>query len=697
MVVDVSSGVPVIEYWGSRLEAIDGWIPSQPVPHGGLDRVVPAAVVPTEGFLGRPGIAGHRRGGRHWSPRWRYVEHRLVENRFFEHRLDVTARDEVAHLDLTTRLSLVDDVLSVEASLTNTGDGPYMLDALTLTIPMPDRAVRLGTYSGRWGAEFGWQHVDWPLGAWTVENRTGRTSHEHPPYLWLTSADADEWTGEVWGVHLAWSGNHSILAERLVDGRRYVQLGELFHPGEMCVYPGETHTTPAVIGVRSDHGFTPASWAFHREARRRVPHRPSTRRVHVNTWEAVYFDHDVERLKRLAEAAADVGIERFVLDDGWFGGRRHDRAGLGDWTVSTEVYPNGLSPLVDHVRSLGMDFGIWVEPEMVNPDSDLLRAHPDWALVTEGYEPALGRHQLVLDLTRSAAFDHVLARLDDLLTDHDIAYVKWDMNRWVVQGSGADGKAAAHDQTMALYRLLDELRRRHPDVEFESCASGGGRIDHEILRRVERFWTSDNNDALERSVIHHRASMVMPPEVLGSHVGPSPAHNTGRRLPMALRTAVAMFGHMGVEADVTRLDETDRSILRHGIELHKTWRDFLRSGRFVRFDRGDRAVSFGVQSDDASELLVCHVQIDSSSASTTNWRFPNLDPRRSYRIRNVPLVPTAPNGSAAISTARRQPEWWDAASSDDAPIVSGGVLRTIGLAAPTLPPQRAVVLHLSAS
>lgn len=694
VVLDVSSGIPLVEHWGSRLHSIDGWTPSRPIPHAGLDVVIPATCVPSEGFLGRPGLAGHRRGGRHWSPRFRLVGHRIDDEA--ARSVEVDAVDEVAQLSITTRVSLVDDVLSIVVSVTNVGDGPYMLDAATVTVPLPDRATTLGAYSGRWGAEFRLERFSWPLGAWSVENRTGRTSHEHPPYLWVTSADAGEWSGEVWGLHLAWSGNHATYAERLVDGRRYVQLGELFHPGEMCVYPGETYTTPTVIGVHSASGFTPASWGFHREARRRRPRATPLypRKVHVNTWEAVYFDHDVERLKALADAAASVGVERYVLDDGWFGGRRHDRAGLGDWVVSRDVYPQGLEPLIDHVRSLGMDFGIWVEPEMVNPDSDLLRARPEWALTTEGYPALTGRHQLVLDLTRPEVFDHVRGRLDALLTDHAIAYVKWDMNRWVTQGSGADGKAASHDQTISVYRLLEELRRRHPDVEFESCASGGGRIDHEILRRVERFWTSDNNDAVERAVIHQRATMLMPPEVLGSHVGPSPAHNTGRRLPMALRTAVALFGHMGVEADVTGLDDEERATLRHGIALYKSWREFIHRGRFVRFDTDDRAVRFGVQSDDASESLVCHVQLTSPQGGSVNWRFPNVDPNRSYVVRSVSLVPDA---SSTSTVARRQPLWWESAQSDRPPSISGDVLRHVGLEAPALAPQRAVLLHLSCS
>lgn len=692
VVVDVASGVPAIEYWGARIGSTTSNVSDQVVPHAGLDAIAPLSVLPAEGSLVRPGLAGHRRGGRHWSPRFVYVDH-VVDHDVS--RLEVRARDEVAELEVTTHMSLIDDVLSVSVALTNLGDGPYMLDAATVTVPLVDRARRLGTYSGRWGAEFACHSFEWPIGAWSVENRTGRTSHEHPPYLWVTSDHADEWSGEVWGLHLAWSGNHSVYAERLVDGRRYVQWGELFHPGEMCVYPGETYTTPTVIGVHSDRGFTPASWGFHREARRRRPALRSSRKVHLNTWEAVYFRHDLERLKSLADSAAEVGIERFVLDDGWFGARRDDRSGLGDWEVSTDVYPDGLAPLIDHVRSLGMDFGIWVEPEMVNPDSELFREHPDWALTTEGYDAPLGRHQLVLDLTRTDAFEHVLARLDTLLAENGIAYVKWDMNRWVVQGSGPEGKAASHEQTIAVYRLIDELRARHRDVEFESCASGGGRIDHEMLRRVERFWTSDNNDASERARIHHGASMLLPPDVLGTHVGASPAHNTGRRIPMAFRVVPTLFGHMGVEADVTAMDERDRAVLRHGIETYKTYRDLVHTGRFFRVDRDSSGLCFGVESESGDESLVCWLQIEASDAPSA-WRLPGLVGDATYRIRHVPLVPGG-SDSTSMGVARRQPTWWSSVSGGDEVSVTADFLRSIGLPAPALGPLRAVVLHLSCS
>ncbi len=477
-------------------------------------------------------------------------------------RLVARVRDDVVDIELTVVVD-VGACLVVSVELTNTHpDNRYLLDALTITLPLPDDAAELGTFTGRWTRELHPVRVDWPHGAHTAENRRGRTSHEHPPLVFAGSRGYGEWHGEVRGAHLAWSGNHVWLAERLPDGRRYLQLGELFHPGEMAVDPGDSYRTPEVVAVWSDAGLSAATQRFHRRVRARTSHPVRPRPVLVNTWEAVYFDHDQATLRSLADRAAAVGIERFVLDDGWFGSRRDDRRGLGDWTVSPDAHPDGLAPLIDHVTGLGMEFGIWVEPEMVNPDSDLFRTHPDWALTPDGRPPVLGRHQLVLDLTRPEAFEHVLGQLDALLRDHDIDFVKWDMNRDHVAASGGRGQAATHAQTLALYRLLDELRSRHPAVEIESCASGGGRIDHEILRRTERVWTSDCNDALERQTIQRGASMLIPPELMGAHIGPPRAHTTRRRQSLAFRAITAMFGHLGVEWNLLALDERELGAAR---------------------------------------------------------------------------------------------------------------------------------------
>lgn len=709
VIVDLSTGIPVIVHWGASWmpETIPSGIFSAAHPFGSLDVIPRVSLLPLhgEGGSARPGLQGHRRGGRHWSPRFEYLDH-IVESTE-DHGFVLTARaaDRRAELVVTSRLEVnADGVLIGRVIVTNDGDSPYMVDALSLTLPLPDEASQLGVYGGRWAREFDVQWSAWPQGAWTSENRGGRTSHEHPPYLWARTLHSGEWQGSVWGVHLAWSGNHVLLADTTNDGQRYVQAGELFHPGEMCLDPGKSLSTPSVIGVYSNRGLTPASWGLHRLARRWSP-RPDQgpRPVHINTWEAVYFDHDSDRLRQLADMAARVGVERFVLDDGWFGGRRNDRAGLGDWHVSPEMYPDGLEPLIDHVTARGMEFGIWIEPEMVNPDSDLFRKHPEWILATDGYEPVLGRHQLVLDLTNDEAWHHIVDQIDALLGRHRISSVKWDMNRPHVQASNAQGKAATHAQTLALYALIDTLRVRHPHVEFESCASGGGRIDHAILQRVERVWTSDCNDALERQFIQRGVSMLIPPELMGSHIGPPRAHTTGRRHSLAFRGVTALFGHLGVEWNLGAADERELEQLAHIIDLYKRYRYLLHHGDTVRFDlfetTAGTALAYGVYTADRRQALVAFVQLRTAQyLNPPPLRLVDLDPERLYTIAHVPLVP--PPVNERLGPAVRQPGWLTEESAKDAPqpwSMSGAALAAVGLPMPILWPESAVLVHLSSS
>ena len=690
MVVDVSTPTPTIVRWGPSLGGADDRLDvggltaaiDRPDVGGALSTVAPISVVPlhADGFAGRPGLLGHRGGGRAWAPRFAAVHHRLVGS-----ELTVSSIDDVAELELTTVIA-VGATLDITVTVTNRGDRRYSLDAMTVSVPVPDHAAELLTLPGRWSREFQPTRTPWPHGSFLAENRRGRTSHELPPVLFAGTPGFGEWAGEVWGLHVAWSGNHTMLADRLADGRRYLQAGELLHPGEVVLEPGESYTTPRVIGVHSDDGLTPATWGFHRAARALPAHPVTPRPVLLNTWEAVYFDHDVEVLRELAGAAAAVGVERFVLDDGWFGSRRDDTSGLGDWWVSSDVYPDGLAPLIDHVRGLGMEFGIWVEPEMVNPDSEMFRTHPDWALATDGYDAVLGRNQLVVDLGNPDAFEYLLGQLDALLADHHIAFVKWDMNRDHVQGSGASGAAGTRAQTLALYALLDELRRRHPTVEFESCASGGGRVDHEILRRAARVWTSDCNDALERQTIQRGASMLIPPEVMGAHIGPRRSHTTGRMHGLAFRTATAMFGHLGIEWNISRLDADEREALAAAIALHKRFRALLHSGDVVRFDTEPPYVAHGVYAADRAEALVSFAQLTTSPSLTSPpLRLPGLDGDRVYRVEHVRL-PGERWGLAA-----RQPRWLA-----DGVDLTGRQLATSGIRPPTLQPESAVLFHLTA-
>ena len=683
VVVDLSAGVPVINHWGAALaDQRDAARLERPVVGGSADRVAPLSIVPGhgDGFPGRPGLLGHRRGGRAWAPRFAPAGHHHDGS-----RLVVLARDDVAELALEVTIELV-ETLVVTATLTNLSPTErYLLDGLAITLPVPQHAAELLTFTGRWTRELHPQRTAWPNGAVLAENRSGRTSHDHPPLLFAGETGFAEWRGEVWGAHLAWSGNHVILADRLADGRRYLQLGELLHPGELALEPGESYSAPEVIAVHHPSGLTGATQQFHRHLRARSTHPRTARPVLVNTWEAVYFDHDLTRLKALADRAAQVGAERLVLDDGWFGSRRDDTSGLGDWVVSPDAHPDGLGPLIDHVRGLGLEFGIWVEPEMVSPDSDLFRAHPEWALVTDGYAAPLSRDQLVLDLARPDAFDHVLGQLDALLRDHDIGFVKWDMNRDHIGGSGADGAAGTHAQTLATYRLLDELRRRHPTVEFESCSSGGARIDHEILRRTERVWTSDCNDALERQTIQRGASMLIPPELMGAHIGPTRSHTTGRSHSLAFRAITAMFGHLGVEWNLLTLTDDELAQLRTVIELHQRFRPLLHGGDVVRFDTEPPYLAHGVYAPDRREALVSFACVASAlSLTPPPLLLPGLDPSRRYRVESI-VVPGHRWGPA-----RSQPAWLT-----DGATASGAALAAVGLQPPVLHPESAVLIHLT--
>ncbi|HEX9259599.1 MAG TPA: alpha-galactosidase, partial [Acidimicrobiales bacterium] len=466
----------------------------------------------------------------------------------------------------------------------------------------------------------------------------------------------------------------------------YVHAGELLWPGELVLPPGGSYKTPPVLGVHGV-GLLEASRAFHRHLRDRPQHPRSPRKVLVNTWEAVYFDHDRATLFRLAEAAARVGAERFVLDDGWFVGRRHDRAGLGDWEVDETVHPGGLAPLIDHVHSLGMDFGLWVEPEMVSPDSDLYRTHPGWVLHDDRYPPVLARQQLVLDLARDEVRTHLLARLDALLSENDIAYLKWDMNRDLVQGTH-EGRAGTHAQTTAVYALLDELRTRHPGVEIESCASGGGRIDLGILARADRVWASDCNDALERQRIQRGMSLLVPPELMGSHIGPRRAHTTGRQHPLAFRAATAMFGHLGIEWSLLEASDAELEGLAALVTLHKQLRPLLHAGDVLRVDTPEPALLVhGVASPERDEAVVAAVALDTFAAAVPPaLRIPGLAPERPYAVAHLSLA------REALGLQRQLPAWLPTGVT-----LTGRQLAAHGVALPVLSPASAILVRVTAS
>ena len=529
----------------------------------GMDIAAPSAVLlPTGGmgFFGWPAIAGHRDGRNFvivftgWSATCEAGTCALH------------AADEVARLGITIRLAISGGVLTSSVALTNAGDTPFTLDrCMAGSMVVPDGAADVQYFAGMWGREFQIRREALGQGIWLRENRRGRTSHDRPPSLVIETATANL------AVHLGWSGNAVLAVDVLDDGRRLVHAGELFEPGEMRLAPSATYDSPTACFAADPallRQFVRAAVVWPGGTMRPRP-------VTLNTWEGVYFNHHLPDLMAQVRAAAELGVERFVVDDGWFGLRDDDTTSLGDWQVDTRKYPDGLRPLAEYVRQHGMEFGLWFEPEMVNPDSALYRAHPGWALQVEGLPLLLSRHQLVLDLTRPEVSDYLFACIDRTLRDVPISYVKWDMNRDLTHAAGASGQAATARQTRAVYALMDRVRAAHPDVEIESCASGGGRADYGVLARTHRIWTSDCTDALDRLEIQRGARLFYPPEILGAHVSGSPNHQTHRRHSLTFRAVVALAYHFGIEMDPRTLDAEEFAALKGWVALHKRLRPVL--------------------------------------------------------------------------------------------------------------------------
>jgi alpha-galactosidase len=448
---------------------------------------------------------------------------------------------------------------------------------------------------------------------------------------------------------------------------------------------GESYATPWLLGSYGEQGLDSMSSRFHRWLRRHSPRTRSPRPVVVNTWEATYFDHDLDRLKALADAAWQVGAERFVLDDGWFVGRRHDRAGLGDWVVDRDVWPDGLHPLVDHVKGRGLEFGLWVEPEMVNEDSELARAHPEWMLRGRGALPDTWRFQQVLDLQHPDAYASVRDALLALLDEYDIDFLKWDHNRDLIDVAHG-GRPAVHGQTLAFYRLLDELRAAHPSLEIESCASGGARVDLEVLTRTDRIWPSDTLDGLLRTRIQRWTTLLVPPEVMGAHVGGPVAHTTGRTARLGFRAAVALIGHFGIEWDLLGLDDAEREALAAWVALHKEVRHLLTDGALVRADHPDPAVVVtGVVAADRTEAVFTVVVTEPTATQhPAAVRLAGLDPERRYLVRAAD--PSADRHRMDLSSS------WT--TTGDGLSSTGALLMGVGLRLPATAPESAYVLRV---
>ena len=699
LLIETTKGTPNVIHWGRELPAIDD--PAQyliavtePTPHGLFDESHRAGVwrENARAFLGQPALQGHRSGSA-FSPKFELVN----ATRPSAHELLFVSRDDHAGLEVSLSYELTESgLVKIRPSVTNlgapvdqTGAGQatndFTLNGLMVFLPLPDHATDILDFHGRWMRERQAQRTKISVGKHVRESREGRSGHDYTIVQFATTDIASFQNGEVWGLSLAWSGNNVHTVEREMVGRTQIGAGELLLPGEVILAVGETYDAPTVIATYSNQGIDGASDRLHRFQRARAAHPTNIRPrpVSLNVWEAVYMNHDLAKLTALAEVAGRIGVERFVLDDGWFGARRDDTAGLGDWVVSAEVWPNGLKPLIDVVKANGMEFGLWFEAEMVNPNSDLYRAHPEWIMQADGRTPVEARWQQVLDLTHPGAYDHVLGQVDAILSEYDIAYIKWDHNRPITDAGHFD-RAAVRAQTQAIYRLFDELKRRHPGLEIESCASGGGRIDLGMIDHADRFWASDNNDALERQQIYRNTSIAIAPELLGTHIGPTKAHSSGRTHSISFRAATAMWGHAGIEWDVTEASELELSQLAGFISFYKANRDLLHSGRVVRVDAIDEnAWSHGVVAQDGSRAIFAYVQLRTAKQILPNaMRFAGLEAGATYRVTQV-----EPAGAPG------KMQKFDSATWIHGVEVSGAWLMSAGLRTPILQPEQAMIFE----
>ncbi|MEP2704155.1 MAG: alpha-galactosidase [Roseibium sp.] len=642
----------VLASWNDRLPEVVYWGPALPA-NAPLSELADASVMDVTGgmvdqnaaislnpeasqtFPGQVGLSARSAKGDILSPRFRFKS----EAKSADH-LTLVFTDADLNLSLTFDLQLAPEtsLYKLQTRLESTAD--IHVDWLAAPVlPVPAHTDEMIEFSGRWCAEFLTNRTPFAPGARVRDNRSGRTDHAHFPGLIVCNKGTQNTSGEAFAFHYGWSGGHKMVAEELADGRRQVQFGHAY--GSMA--SGKAFQTAPLYATYSADGLNGSAVRFQRHLRDNiVMGARAPRPVHYNCWEAVYFDHKLDELKSIASRAADLGAERFVLDDGWFGRRDDDTSSLGDWVIDKRKYPDGLSPLIDHVKSLGMEFGIWFEPEMVNEDSDLFRAHPDWVLGLS--DQVRGRQQLVLDMANVVVREYLYSHIADVLTAHDVGYIKWDHNRVLPMTDAA--------QADGLYELLDRLRADFPHVEIESCSSGGGRIDFGIMERTQRVWLSDSNDALERQRIQHDAALFLPASVTGSHVGPRTCHTSGRVFDIKFRAWTAAQRHMGFEMDPRELTDEEASTLKSVTSWWKANRDWMMDADILRLDNSDPTVIAEEQiAQDGSQFVVFAAQMQTSDQILPHpLRLTRLEPDAQYRVslKNRADAPRLSRGKPAL-------------------------------------------------
>ncbi len=564
----------------------------------------------------------------------RYECHKLVQGDVLMHTLPQargageTLVITLSQQNLRCRLyfAVFEDCLTRRTVLENTGDAPVEAGKLMSLCMDLKGELEMTSFHGGWIAEMRAERQKIGMAKAVNESLTGSSSNRHNPAIILHRADACENYGEVFGINLVYSGNHYTSAQRSLQGFTRVVQGINPSNFKKILQKGECFESPEAVICHSNGGFNGMSQKMHRFVNRHIipaAWQSKPRPVLYNSWEGCMFDFNQRRLMSLAKDAAGLGCELFVLDDGWFGTRNSDTSGLGDYNVNKKKLPSGISGLAKKITALGMQFGLWFEPESVNPDSDLYRAHPNWAL-TDGFEPVLGRNQLLLDLTQSEVRDYIVKNVGDILDSADISYVKWDMNRHSI----ALGEKA-HDFTVGLYEVQRRIFGPRPHILLENCSSGGNRFDLGMLCMGAQIWCSDNTDPIERLTIQGNLSYMYPQSAFGTHVSASPHAQTLRVTPLSTRGNVSYFGCLGYELDLKHLTAAERKEITAQIEFYKKYREIFQYGKFTRGEN-----SWQVQNENTA--LVGHFRGLVHAAPPYQWLcVRGLCSDKAYRIYNT--------------------------------------------------------------
>ena len=507
--------------------------------------------------------------------------------------LCVTVKDKQYNLTLELNYYVYEDcdVITRSAKLINTsGTQIKLLRLMSMQIDFDTTGYVLTTFNGAWGREMKRNDVRVPSGKHINSSYTGTSSNRANPFVMMSKEDTTEDHGDCYGFNLIYSGNHYEVMEASSTGKTRFVNG--INPQSFCfiLEDGDVFETPEAVMSYSHQGFNGMSGHMHKFVREHIVRgewKNKTRPVLLNSWEASYFDINEKKLLNLAKAGKEVGIELFVMDDGWFGERNDDTSSLGDWDVNTKKLPNGVSGLCEKVKALGLDFGIWVEPEMINVKSKLYEAHPDWVLQIPGKPHSEGRNQRILDLTKTEVQNFIIEKMSEVFSSADISYVKWDMNRtftdYFSEALPAQRQGeVAHRYVMGLYRCMKELTKRFPKILFEGCSAGGNRFDLGILCYFPQIWASDDTDALCRAEIQNGYSYGYPLSCVSAHVSSCPNHQTLRITPLETRFNVACFGSFGYECNLVDMKSEDVAAIKAQIELYKQWREVLQKGTFYR-------------------------------------------------------------------------------------------------------------------